>query len=132
MAGAQLTSAAFGSVVSWFPYLLTLAIFLFAFSTLISFSYYGLKCFDYIAGDLFERALGRRDLVPHVYRAIFLTFTVIGAASSLGAVMDFSDMIVLSLAFPNTIGLYVLASEVKTDLDSYLRRIRSGEIEQAD
>ena len=130
MAGAQLTSAAFGSVVSWFPYLLTLAIFLFAFSTLISFSYYGIKCFDYLVGDLFERALGRRDIAAHVYRAIFLSFTVIGAASSLGAVMDFSDMIVLSLAFPNTIGLYVMASEVKADLDSYLRRIRSGEIKQ--
>ena len=128
LAGAQLTAAAFGSVVSWFPYLLTLAIFLFAFSTLISFSYYGLKCFDYLAGDLFERVLGRRDVAAHVYRAVFLTFTVVGAASSLGAVMDFSDMIVLSLAFPNTIGLYIMASEVKADLDSYLRRIRSGEI----
>ena len=128
LAGAQLTAAAFGSVASWFPYLLTLAIFLFAFSTLISFSYYGLKCFDYLAGDLFERVLGRRDVAAHLYRAIFLTFTVVGAASSLGAVMDFSDIIVLSLAFPNTIGLYIMASEVKADLDSYLRRIRSGEI----
>ena len=126
--GAQLTSAAFGSVFSWFPYILMAAIFLFAFSTLVSFSYYGLKCFDYLVGDLFERLFGSRVVAEHTYRVVFLSCIVIGSASSLDAVMAFSDMIVLCLAFPNTIGLYIMASEVKLDLDSYMRRVRSGQI----
>lgn len=126
--GAQLTSAAFGSVVSWFPYILTGAIFLFAFSTLISFSYYGLKCFDFLFGDLSERIFGTRSVAAHLYRAIFLCCIVVGSSSSLGAVMAFSDMIVLSLAFPNTIGLYIMASEVKGDLNAYSAKLKSGEI----
>ena len=130
--GAQLTAAAFGSVISWFPYVLTGAIFLFAFSTLISFSYYGLKCFDFLVGDLFERVFGSRKVAEHLYRVIFLACIVIGSASSLGAVMAFSDMIVLSLAFPNTIGLYIMSREVKRDLDAYRAALRSGEIAPVD
>ena len=130
--GAQLTADAFGSVFSWFPYILTGAIFLFAFSTLISFSYYGLKCFDYLFGGFFEKVFKSRKVGAHLYRAIFLTFIVIGASSSLGAVMSFSDMIVLSLAFPNTLGLYIMATEVKRDLDVYMGKLKSGEIRPRD
>ncbi len=118
--GVQLTSAAFGSVFSWFPYLLIIAIFLFAFSTMISWSYYGLNGFKFLFGKYFKND----KAVRNVYYAIFLTFIIIGSASSLGAVVDFSDMMILSMAFPNIFTLYILAKEVKTDLKEYLKMIK--------
>ncbi len=126
--GAELTSQAFASVFSWFPYILVIAIFLFAFSTMISWSYYGLKGFDYLFGGLSERYLGTRKYSDTVYRLLFLSFIVVGSSSSLGAVMDFSDMMILSMGFPNIIGLFILAPEVKRDLKDYIRRIKNGEI----
>lgn len=126
--GTELTSQAFASVFSWFPYILVVAIFLFAFSTMISWSYYGLKGFDYLFGGLSERYLGSRKYSDTVYRLMFLSFIVVGASSTLGAVVDFSDMMILSMGFPNIIGLLILAPEVKKDLKDYLRRVKSGEI----
>lgn len=126
--GTELTSQAFASVFSWFPYLLLVAIFLFAFSTMISWSYYGLKGFDYLFGGLSERYLGTRKYSDTLYRLIFLSFIVVGASSTMGAVTDFSDMMILSMGFPNIIGLLILAPEVKRDLKDYLRRIKTGEI----
>ena len=126
--GTELTSQAFASVFSWFPYLLVLAIFLFAFSTMISWSYYGLKGFDYLFGGFSEKYLGSRKYSDTVYRLMFLSFIVVGASSSLGAVVDFSDMMILSMGFPNIIGLLIMAPEVKRDLKSYLARVKSGEI----
>jgi len=126
--GTELTSQAFASVFSWFPYILVIAIFLFAFSTMISWSYYGLKGFDYLFGGLSERYLGSRKYSDTVYRLMFLSFIVVGASSTLGAVVDFSDMMILSMGFPNIIGLLILAPEVKKDLKDYLRRVKSGEI----
>jgi len=126
--GAELTSQAFASVFSWFPYLLVLAIFLFAFSTMISWSYYGLKGFDYLFGGFSEKFLGSRKYSDTFYRLLFLGFIIVGSSSSLGAVTDFSDMMILSMGFPNIIGLLIMAPEVKRDLKSYLARIKSGEI----
>lgn len=126
--GAELTSQAFASVFSWFPYLLVIAILLFAFSTMISWSYYGLKGFDYLFGGLSERYLGSRKYSDTVYRLLFLSFIVVGASSTLGAVVDFSDMMILSMGFPNIIGLLILAPEVKQDLKNYFKKIKSGEI----
>ncbi len=119
--GVQLTSAAFGSVFSWFPYLLIIAIFLFAFSTMISWSYYGLNGFKFLFGKYFKND----KTIRNVYYAIFLTFIIIGSASSLGAVVDFSDMMILSMALPNIFTLYILAKEVKTDLKDYLKIIKN-------
>lgn len=126
--GTELTSQAFASVFSWFPYILVIAIFLFAFSTMISWSYYGLKGFDYLFGGLSERYLGSRKYSDTVYRLMFLSFIVVGSSSTMGAVVDFSDMMILSMGFPNIIGLLILAPEVKRDLKDYLRRVKSGEI----
>jgi len=128
--GAQLTSKAFGSVFSWFPYVLVVAIMLFAFSTMISWSYYGLKGFDYLFGGIVEKLTGKREHAKYIFFFIFLFFTVVGAASSMGAVMDFSDMMILSMAFPNIIGLLILSPEVYRDLKSYFDRIKSGEIKK--
>ena len=126
--GAQLTSEAFASVISWFPYVLGFAILLFAFSTMISWSYYGLKGFDFLFGKYFERYFNNRKIAATVYRIIFLLFVIVGSSSSLGAVMDFSDMMILTMAFPNILGLYILAPEVKKELMEYRRKLKSGEI----
>ncbi|MDI3525839.1 MAG: alanine or glycine:cation symporter, family [Tenuifilum sp.] len=120
--GAQLTSAAFATVLPWYPYLLAIAILLFAFSTMISWSYYGLKGFNY----LFEKPLSKLFPIPNlstkVYYVFFLLFIVIGSASNLWAVMDFSDMMILGMAFPNILGMIFLASEVRADLDNFWNR----------
>ena len=128
--GAQLTSQAFSTVISWFPYLLVVAIFLFAFSTMISWSYYGLKGFDYLFGDLSEKLFKTRNVAKYTYFTIFLLFSVILASSNLGSVMDFSDMMILTMAFPNILGLIILAPEVKRDLNSYLEGLKTGKIKK--
>lgn len=128
--GAQLTSAAFASVFTWFPYLLVLAIFLFAYSTMISWSYYGLKGFNYLFGGWFEKTFGDKKAMKITYQLIFLSFVVVGASSELGAVIDFSDMMILSMAFPNILGLIIMAPEIKQDLNSYLTRLKRGEIKK--
>ncbi len=120
MAGVDLTSDAFGSVVSWFPSVLALAVFLFAFSTMVSWSYYGMRSWTYVFGESKKSEL--------VYKAIFLIFIVIGASVSLGAVLDFSDMMILAMAFPNIIGLYILSGEVRSDMNVYLKRLKNGEL----
>ena len=120
IAGAQLTSDAFGSVVSWFPYVLAAAVFLFAFSTMISWSYYGMRAWTYLFGKSLKSEL--------VYKALFLIFVVVGASVSLGAVLVFSDMMILAMSFPNIIGLYIMSGEVRNDLKDYLRKLKAGEL----
>ncbi|UII76612.1 amino acid carrier protein [Flagellimonas sp. HMM57] len=120
MAGAQLTSDAFGSQISWFPYVLALAVFLFAFSTMISWSYYGMRAWTYLFGK------SRRTEL--VYKMVFLIFVVVGASVSLGAVLDFSDMMILAMSFPNIIGLYIMSGEVKKDLNDYFQKLKTNKL----
>ena len=120
--GAQLTSQAFGSVISWFPFVLVIAIFLFAFSTMISWSYYGLKSWTYLFGSSKKSEL--------TYKLIFLIFIVIGSSVSLGAVIDFSDMMILAMAFPNILGLLILSGEVKLDMKTYFTKVKDGVIKK--
>jgi len=120
VAGVELTSSAFGSVISWFPYVLSLAVFLFAFSTMISWSYYGMRSWTYIFGKS-----NRSELI---YKFLFLLFVVLGASVSLGAVLDFSDMMILAMSFPNIIGLYILSGEVKGDLKAYIVKLKEGSL----
>jgi alanine or glycine:cation symporter, AGCS family len=128
--GVSLTSLAFQHTISWFPYVLTIAVFLFAFSTLISWSYYGLKGFDYLFGGVSQQLFGNRNVSKYTYQVIFLGFIVIGCSSTMSAVIDFSDMMIFAMAFPNIIGLLIMAPEVRKDLNSYFRRIKSGEIKK--
>jgi AGCS family alanine or glycine:cation symporter len=123
--GAPLTAAAFGSVISWFPYILLVAVFLFAISTMISWSYYGLKGFDYLFGGVIFRIFRTRLASRTFYQLFFLFCIVVGASSQLDNVLDFSDMMILAPAFPNIIGLYILAPELKKDLNLYLKKIRA-------
>ncbi|MFN3756011.1 MAG: alanine/glycine:cation symporter family protein [Flavobacterium sp.] len=120
--GAKLTSEAFSVVFPWFRYILLFAIILFAFSTMISWSYYGMKAWTYLFGNT--------KTMENIYKFIFLIFVVVGSSSSLGAVIDFSDMMILGMAFPNILGLYFLSSEVRKDLKDYFRRLKSGEIKK--
>ena len=120
VSGVQLTTEAFGSVISWFPYVLSAAVFLFAFSTMISWSYYGMRAWTYI--------FGRSNRSEIIYKVIFLFFVVLGASVSLGAVLDFSDMMILAMSFPNIIGLYIMSGEVRNDLKEYMSKLKSGEI----
>jgi len=117
--GAVLTAMAFQTVISWFPVFLTIAIILFAYSTMISWSYYGERCWVSLFGS--------RSAIA--YRVIFLGFIFVGSVSNLGAVLDFSDLMILSMAFPNILGLYILTGEVRRDLDSYMGRLRRGEFD---
>jgi len=120
MQGIELTSAAFESAVSWFPYILTVAAVLFAFSTMIAWSYYGVKAFTFLFGH------GKTQ--TNVYNWMFLVFVVIGSSMNLGAVIQFSDAMIFAMSFPNIIGLYFLAPVVKRELAQYLAKIKSGEI----
>lgn len=120
--GSALTSAAFSSVFPWFQYVLLVAIILFAFSTMISWSYYGMKSWTFLFGNTKK--------MENLYKVIFLIFVVLGSSASLGAVMDFSDMMILGMAFPNILGLYFLSNEVKDDLKDYFKRLKSGEIKK--
>ena len=120
VSGVQLTTDAFGSVISWFPYVLSAAVFLFAFSTMISWSYYGMRAWTYL--------FGRSNRSEIIYKILFLMFVVLGASVSLGAVLDFSDMMILAMSFPNIIGLYIMSGEVRKDLREYMTKLKSGEI----
>ncbi len=132
LAGVELTSKAFDSVFPWFSWILLLAVILFAFSTMISWSYYGLNGFKYLFGRYFGKRKVTKDLylISLVYYIIFLIFVVIGSASSLGAVVDFSDFMILSMAFPNILGLLIMAPEVKQDMEHYFRDLKNGVIKR--
>ncbi len=115
--GIALTSASFEHHISWAPYPLALAALLFAFSTSISWSYYGLKGWTYLFGE------GRWTQV--LFKAIFCGFIALGCMIQLTAVLDFSDAMVFLISIPNIIGLYLFAPEVKREVNAYIDRRRA-------
>jgi AGCS family alanine or glycine:cation symporter len=115
--GVELTSEAFESAIPWFPNVLAVVVMLFAYSTMISWSYYGLEGWIYVFGP---RAASRL-----VFNALFCGFLVVGCTLRLDAVLDFSDAMVFAMAFVNVLALYVFAPGVKRDLDAYWARVRS-------
>ncbi|WP_424928717.1 alanine/glycine:cation symporter family protein [Amaricoccus tamworthensis] len=118
--GVELTSAAFATGLSWFPYILAIAVVMFAFSTMISWSYYGLKAWTYLFGEGKTKEL--------IFKLLFCFFVIVGAAAQLGAVIDFSDAMIFAMAVVNIIALYVLMPIVRREMNSYFGRIKSGEI----
>ncbi len=118
--GVALTSAAYGSVISWFPNLLTIAVLLFAFSTMISWSYYGVKASTYL--------FGHSRTVVMSYNLVFLLFIILGCQVNLASVLGFSDAMIFMMSIPNVIGLYLLAPVVKGELGRYFDALASGEI----
>ncbi|MFP5275084.1 alanine/glycine:cation symporter family protein [Coleofasciculus sp.] len=116
--GSQMTLNAFATVSTWFPIVLAIAIFLFAFSTIISWSYYGEISWQYL--------FGQRTII--IYKLIFVTCVFIGAVVAPSAVIDFSDLTLLMMALPNLVGAYFLSNEVAEDISNYMQRLRSGQM----
>jgi AGCS family alanine or glycine:cation symporter len=127
--GIAMTSWAFASVFPWFPIVLSFTAILFAFSTMISWSYYGEQCWARLFG-VRNRLLGTKSIL--VYQLIFLLFTWAGAIFQATAVIDFGDMMILGMAFPNLVGVVMLSGVVKRDLDAYLAKLRAGEFPRYD
>lgn len=114
--GVMASSRAFEATISWFPYVLALAVLLFAFSTMISWSYYGYQAWSYL--------FGRSPMTGYCYKVIFCLFVVIGSAAGLGAVIDFSDAMIFAMLIPNMIGLCLLAPRVSEELKRYMLAIK--------
>jgi AGCS family alanine or glycine:cation symporter len=119
-AGVQLTSDAFESTISWFPWVLTVAVVLFAFSTMISWSYYGLKAWTFLFGD--------NRVTDATFKLLFLSFVVVGSSMQLGSVIDFSDAMIFAMAFPNLLGCYFLLPVVKKELNEYWADLKAGRL----
>lgn len=115
--GVELTATAFDSAIPGFSWIMTIAAVLFAISTMLSWSYYGLQAWKYL--------FGRGKAMDITYKVLFLIFVVIGASISLGAVIDFSDAMIFAMVFPNVIGLVLLSPKVRDELKTYKDKIAS-------
>lgn len=124
LTGVTLTAASFTETAGIFKYLLALAVIMFAFSTMISWSYYGLKAWTYLFGE------GKST--EFIFKVLFCLFVVLGATIQFGAVIDFSDAALFAMSIFNIIGLYFLMPIVKKELHSFIARIKSGEIKTYD
>ena len=120
----ELTSSAFAQTMSWFPVVLSVAVILFALSTMISWSYYGLKSWTFLFGE--------SKVADLSYKGVFCLFVILGSAISAQSVFDFGDAMIFAMCFPNVLGLYFLMGEVKQDVADYFKRIKSGEIKRYD
>jgi len=118
--GVTVTSEAFGTVLPWFPIVLTVAVILFAISTLITLGYYGQKAWTYL--------FGRNVITERVYYAVFCFFVVAGSVLTLSSVLRFADAVMFLLALFNIIGLYLLVPVVKRELKDFHGKIRDGEV----
>ena len=115
LSGIEVTSAAFGFHLPWSPYLIAFAAILFAFSTALAWSYYGLQAWNYLVG------IGRWRTLS--FQLVFLTFFALGCVLELRAVLDFSDAMIFLIALPNLIGLYLFAPLVRREVETYLREV---------
>jgi len=118
--GASLTSRAMDAEINGFRYLLSVAVLLFAFSTMISWSYYGERCWVYLFGD-------KSSII---FKLIFIGFVFIGSVLTATQVLEFGDLMILGLAFPNIFGIYFLMGKVKASLNDYLAKVKSGELKR--
>lgn len=114
--GVSLTSRAFESAIPWFPYVLAFTVFLFAYSTMIAWFYYGLRGLTYLAGT-------NKPSLEMLYKLAYCGFIIVGSASSLDNIIRFSDSMIFAMAVPNIIGLYILAPELKADIKKYLQAL---------
>lgn len=115
--GIELTATAFNSVIPYFDWVLMIAAVLFAVSTMLSWSYYGLQSWKFL--------FGKGKAADTAYKILFLLFVIIGSSISLGAVIDFSDAMIFAMVFPNVIGLVILAPKVKEELNKYKAAIKA-------
>lgn len=122
LGGVALTSNAFETVLPWFPGVLAVAVVLFAFSTMLSWSYYGMKATGYLFGD--------SQLAENVFKGVFLGFTLLGSVAGLASVINFSDSMIFLMSLPNVLGLYLLARVIRAEFTHYSARLESGEIKE--
>jgi Na+/alanine symporter len=126
--GIQMTSLAFETVHSSFKYVLFVCVFCFAFSTLITWSYYGLQAWQYL--------FGKKEITAWIYKLIFCLIIIVGSAASMGNATDFSDASLFGMSIPNLIGVYFLLPVVRSELARYLaftKRVGEGAtLEEAD
>jgi len=118
--GAALTLRAFGTVSSYFPIMMCLIVFLFAFCTVISWSYYGERCFTYLFGEKYNI----------IYNILLVTVLFLGAIASSTHIMDFGDYMILGMGFPNLIGVFVMRREILDALNKYWERLKSGKMQR--
>jgi len=118
LTGVDLTAHVFESAIPHFSIILTIAVILFAFSTMISWSYYGLQSWTYL--------FGRSKQNEIIYKVLFCLFVIIGAASNMGSVLAFSDAMIFAMMVPNMVGLFILLPYVKEELGKYLKAIKNG------
>lgn len=116
--GAGLTREAFATAGWFLPYILSATVFLFAYSTMISWSYYGERCWTYLFGHQ----------TSIIYKLMFLVFVVLGSIVTAPNILDFADLMILAMALPNIVGMVLLSGKVKTALAEYLTKIRRNEI----
>ena len=116
--GAALTSRAMGEVIPWFPYVLSVSVALFAFSTIISWSYYGERCFTYLFSEKYS----------NVYKVLLCVVVFLGAITTSTNVLEFGDLMILGMAFPNIMGVYFLVPRVKQELNDYMAKLKDGTI----
>lgn len=117
MAGVELTSAALESGVSWFPYILAIAVFLFAYSTMITWSYYGVKSIAFLFGE--------RPWVELAYKIFFCLCIVIGASTTLDSIINFTDAMIFSMGIPNIIGMLLLAGVIRREVKIYTAKLKA-------
>ncbi|MBA3557817.1 MAG: alanine:cation symporter family protein [Gemmatimonadaceae bacterium] len=114
--GAALTSRAFSEEISWFPYVISAVVFMFAYSTMISWSYYGERCAVWLFGEKASK----------FYKMLFLLFVFLGSVITSANVLNFGDLMILGMAFPNLIGVYFLHGKVKRAINEYWAKYQSG------
>lgn len=119
--GIQMTSLAFETVHSSFKYILFACVFLFAFSTLLTWSYYGLQAWQYL--------FGKNKIVGIIYKVLFCLIIIVGSSASMGSAVDFSDASLFAMAIPNLIGVYLMIPMVKGELKSYLEFTKKKDAE---
>lgn len=120
VSGVELTSKAFAQVVTWFPPVLSIVVFLFAYSTLISWSYYGLEGCVYLFGP--------SKRIRLAFNLFYCFCAIVGCATTLAAILKFSDAMIFAMSFANLIGLYFLAPGLRADLDAYWARVRTRNV----
>jgi AGCS family alanine or glycine:cation symporter len=117
--GVLMTKNAFATVSPWFPYILSFAVFLFAFSTMLTYSYYGQQAWLYLS----------KGKYIHLCHIIFLIAIFIGGLINLGIVIDLADILFLSMAIPNLIGMYIMSGAIKADMEEYVAKLKIGKFE---
>lgn len=122
LVGVKMTALAFSSLGSWMPYVLTVAIAIFAYSTVISWSYYGERATEYLFGD----KLGGNAI--KLYKMMYVFIIILGPLLSVQNVVDFADLMLLSMAFPNILGMMYMSKMVKEKVDDYIGRFKSGKM----